>query len=214
MINQQKNKKNYLNKIIICLIGLFFILLIFIIYISITPTTAFNQAKKDITHKIKILTNNSYKQLLFYRKQYSWSSAPFVSTCYVMFIQLNDDYQPEQTKLFANGFQLIDKYKCFAKINNLSNTKLTFAAPNFHYLGYEQALSHKEFLIYGSTKNLNIININSQKKQIWYKREKTNREYEFIFYPQQNIIQVNMQEIKCTVPPLIPAGDCNKIPTQ
>lgn len=210
MINQQKNKKNYLNKIIIRLIGLFFIC---VIYIFITPTTAFNQAKKDITPKIRILTNNSYKQLLFYRKQYPWSSDPFVSTCYVMFIQLNDDYQPEQTKLFANGFRLIDKSKCFAQIDNLSNTKLTFAAPNFHYLGYKQALSHKEFLIYGSTKNINILNINFQKKQIWYRREKTGNEYEFIFYPQQNIIQVNMQQTKCTVPSLIPAGDC-KTPKQ
>ncbi|MBQ9260224.1 MAG: hypothetical protein IJ187_10315 [Neisseriaceae bacterium] len=199
MNNQPKNKKTRLEKMIIVLIYVLPISFFLILYIIITPMGDFQAIQSDMSSKIKIFTHDDYKQLLMYRRKSKWNSTDSItSTCYVRFIQFHHS-QLDASKLATNGFlsakgyRIIDKSNCVAQTNNdLSKSTISFAAPFFSYL------DDKYILVYGSTKHLNVTALNKQEKQIWYKKEEKGKEYEFIFYPQQNIIQINKQITKCS----------------
>lgn len=194
MNNQSKNKKTRLEKFIIVLTFLIPLLFIFMLYFLITPAGDFQQEKDNISSQIKILTKDSYKQLLFYRRKSKWNSTQsLTSTCYVRFVQFKKNFQPEKGMLSAKGYRIVDKSECVAQANyDLSQSRVTFAAPFFYYL------DDNYILVYGSTKHLNVTALNNQEKQIWHKREEKGKEFEFIFYTQQNIIQINRQLTECS----------------
>ena len=64
-----------------------------------------------------------------------------------------------------DGYDLVPKSDCVAQTKNLHELKLSWVAPFYHYVG------SREYLIYGSTENLNLTVLMNDKRQIWHKED-------------------------------------------
>ena len=92
--------------------------------------------------------------------------------------------------MLQEGYELVSESDCIAQTKNLHEFKLSWAAPFYHYAG------SREYLIYGSIKNLNITAIVNDKRRIWHKKEHesgqpSDYDHEVIFYPEFDLVQIN-----------------------
>ena len=182
-------------KIAILVIAILFFLLIAYIYlaIQISPLSKFPYVKDRDLAKFEALTNTKGETLLIYRKKaipYHCRDKLQTCICYAHFIKADKPFTLTQQKMLQEGYEFVSKSDCIAETTNLHEFKLSWAMPSYHYAG------SREYLIYGSIKNLNITAIVNDKRRIWYKKEHEwgqpiDYEHEVIFYPELNIVQIN-----------------------
>ena len=143
--------------------------------------------------KFEALTNTKGETLLIYRKKsppLSCSEKIQTCICYAHFIKADKPFTLTQQKMLQEGYEFVSKSDCIAETANLHEFKLSWAMPSYHYAG------SREYLIYGSIKNLNITAIVNDKRRIWHKKEHEwgqpdDYDHEVIFYPELNIVQIN-----------------------
>ena len=182
-------------KIVILVIAILFFLLIAYIYlaIQISPLSKFPYVKDRDLAKFEALTNTKGETLLIYRKKaipYHCRDKLQTCICYAHFIKADKPFTLTQQKMLQEGYEFVSKSDCIAETTNLHEFKLSWAMPSYHYAG------SREYLIYGSIKNLNITAIVNDKRRIWYKKEHEwgqpiDYDHEVIFYPEFNIVQIN-----------------------
>lgn len=182
-------------KIAILVTAILFFLLIAYIYlaIQISPLSKFPYVKDRDSAKFEALTNTKGETLLIYRKKvipYHCRDKLQTCICYAHFIKADKPFTLTQQKMLQEGYEFVSKSDCIAETTNLHEFKLSWAMPSYHYAG------SREYLIYGSIKNLNITAIVNDKRRIWYKKEHEwgqpiDYEHEVIFYPEPNIVQIN-----------------------
>ena len=182
-------------KIAMLVIAILFFLLIAYIYlaIQISPLSKFPYVKDRDLAKFEALTNTKGETLLIYRKKaipYHCRDKLQTCICYAHFIKADKPFTLTQQKMLQEGYEFVSKSDCIAETTNLHEFKLSWAMPSYHYAG------SREYLIYGSIKNLNITAIVNDKRRIWYKKEHEwgqpiDYEHEVIFYPELNIVQIN-----------------------
>ena len=182
-------------KIVILVIAILFFLLIAYIYlaIQISPLSKFPYVKDRDLAKFEALTNTKGETLLIYRKKaipYHCRDKLQTCICYAHFIKADKPFTLTQQKMLQEGYKFVSKSDCIAETTNLHEFKLSWAMPSYHYAG------SREYLIYGSIKNLNITAIVNDKRRIWYKKEHEwgqpiDYDHEVIFYPEFNIVQIN-----------------------
>ena len=182
-------------KIVILVIAILFFLLITCIclYAQISPLFKFPYVKDRDLAKFEALTNTKGETLLIYRKKsppLSCSEKIQTCICYAHFIKADKPFTLTQQKMLQEGYEFVSKSDCIAETTNLHEFKLSWAMPSYHYAG------SREYLIYGSIKNLNITAIVNDKRRIWYKKEHEwgqpiDYDHEVIFYPEFNIVQIN-----------------------
>ena len=182
-------------KIVILVIAILFFLLIAYIYLAvqISPLSKFPYVKDRDLAKFEALTNTKGETLLIYRKKaipYHCRDKLQTCICYAHFIKADKPFTLTQQKMLQEGYEFVSKSDCIAETTNLHEFKLSWAMPSYHYAG------SREYLIYGSIKNLNITAIVNDKRRIWYKKEHEwgqpiDYEHEVIFYPELNIVQIN-----------------------
>ncbi|RKV93408.1 MAG: hypothetical protein D8H92_11105 [Campylobacter sp.] len=182
-------------KIAMLVIAILFFLLIAYIYlaIQISPLSKFPYVKDRDLAKFEALTNTKGETLLIYRKKaipYHCRDKLQTCICYAHFIKADKPFILTQQKMLQEGYELVSKSDCIAETTNLHEFKLSWAMPSYHYAG------SREYLIYGSIKNLNITAIVNDKRRIWHKKEHesgqpSDYDHEVIFYPELNIIQIN-----------------------
>ena len=143
--------------------------------------------------KFEALTNTKGETLLIYRKKsppLSCSEKIQTCICYAHFIKADKPFTLTQQKMLQEGYEFVSKSDCIAETTNLHEFKLSWAMPSYYYAG------SREYLIYGSIKNLNITAIVNDKRRIWHKKEHesgqpSDYDHEVIFYPELNIVQIN-----------------------
>ena len=182
-------------KIAMLVTAILFFLLIAYIYlaIQISPLSKFPYVKDRDLAKFEALTNTKGETLLIYRKKaipYHCRDKLQTCICYAHFIKADKPFILTQQKMLQEGYEFVSKSDCIAETTNLHEFKLSWAMPSYHYAG------SREYLIYGSIKNLNITAIVNDKRRIWYKKEHEwgqpiDYEHEVIFYPELNIVQIN-----------------------
>ena len=182
-------------KIVMLVIAILFFLLIAYIYlaIQISPLSKFPYVKDRDLAKFEALTNTKGETLLIYRKKaipYHCRDKLQTCICYAHFIKADKPFILTQQKMLQEGYEFVSKSDCIAETTNLHEFKLSWAMPSYHYAG------SREYLIYGSIKNLNITAIVNDKRRIWYKKEHEwgqpiDYDHEVIFYPEFNIVQIN-----------------------
>nr|WP_314870821.1 hypothetical protein [uncultured Campylobacter sp.] len=182
-------------KIAMLVIAILFFLLIAYIYlaIQISPLSKFPYVKDRDLAKFEALTNTKGETLLIYRKKaipYHCRDKLQTCICYAHFIKADKPFTLTQQKMLQEGYEFVSKSDCIAETTNLHEFKLSWAAPFYHYAG------SREYLIYGSIKDLNITAIVNDKRRIWYKKEHEwgqpiDYDHEVIFYPELNIVQIN-----------------------
>ena len=182
-------------KIAMLVIVILFFLLIAYIYsaIQISPLSKFPYVKDRDLAKFEALTNTKGETLLIYRKKaipYHCRDKLQTCICYAHFIKADKPFTLTQQKMLQEGYEFVSKSDCIAETTNLHEFKLSWAMPSYHYAG------SREYLIYGSIKNLNITAIVNDKRRIWYKKEHEwgqpiDYDHEVIFYPELNIVQIN-----------------------
>ncbi|AKT92959.1 hypothetical protein [Campylobacter gracilis] len=182
-------------KIAMLVIAILFFLLIAYIYlaIQISPLSKFPYVKDRDLAKFEALTNTKGETLLIYRKKaipYHCRDKLQTCICYAHFIKADKPFILTQQKMLQEGYEFVSKSDCIAETTNLHEFKLSWAMPSYHYAG------SREYLIYGSIKNLNITAIVNDKRRIWYKKEHEwgqpiDYDHEVIFYPELNIVQIN-----------------------
>lgn len=182
-------------KIAMLVTAILFFLLIAYIYlaIQISPLSKFPYVKDRDLAKFEALTNTKGETLLIYRKKaipYHCRDKLQTCICYAHFIKADKPFTLTQQKMLQEGYEFVSKSDCIAETTNLHEFKLSWAMPSYHYAG------SREYLIYGSIKNLNITAIVNDKRRIWYKKEHesgqpSDYDHEVIFYPELNIIQIN-----------------------
>lgn len=182
-------------KIAMLVIAILFFLLIAYIYlaIQISPLSKFPYVKDRDLAKFEALTNTKGETLLIYRKKsppLSCSEKIQTCICYAHFIKADKPFILTQQKMLQEGYEFVSKSDCIAETTNLHEFKLSWAMPSYHYAG------SREYLIYGSIKNLNITAIVNDKRRIWHKKEHEwgqpdDYDHEVIFYPELNIVQIN-----------------------
>ena len=182
-------------KIAILVTAILFFLLIAYIYlaIQISPLSKFPYVKDRDLAKFEALTNTKGETLLIYRKKaipYHCRDKLQTCICYAHFIKADKPFILTQQKMLQEGYEFVSKSDCIAETTNLHEFKLSWAMPSYHYAG------SREYLIYGSIKNLNITAIVNDKRRIWHKKEHesgqpSDYDHEVIFYPELNIIQIN-----------------------
>ena len=182
-------------KIAMLVIAILFFLLIAYIYlaIQISPLSKFPYVKDRDLAKFEALTNTKGETLLIYRKKaipYHCRDKLQTCICYAHFIKADKPFTLTQQKMLQEGYEFVSKSDCIAETTNLHEFKLSWAMPSYHYAG------SREYLIYGSIKNLNITAIVNDKRRIWYKKEHEwgqpiDYDHEVIFYPEFNIVQIN-----------------------
>ena len=182
-------------KIAMLVTAILFFLLIAYIYlaIQISPLSKFPYVKDRALAKFEALTNTKGETLLIYRKKaipYHCRDKLQTCICYAHFIKADKPFTLTQQKMLQEGYEFVSKSDCIAETTNLHEFKLSWAMPSYHYAG------SREYLIYGSIKNLNITAIVNDKRRIWYKKEHEwgqpiDYEHEVIFYPELNIVQIN-----------------------
>ena len=182
-------------KIAILVIAILFFLLIAYIYlaIQISPLSKFPYVKDRDLAKFEALTNTKGETLLIYRKKaipYHCRDKLQTCICYAHFIKADKPFILTQQKMLQEGYEFVSKSDCIAETTNLHEFKLSWAMPSYYYAG------SREYLIYGSIKNLNITAIVNDKRRIWYKKEHEwgqpiDYDHEVIFYPELNIVQIN-----------------------
>jgi len=182
-------------KIAILVIAILFFLLIAYIYlaIQISPLSKFPYVKDRDLAKFEALTNTKGETLLIYRKKaipYHCRDKLQTCICYAHFIKADKPFILTQQKMLQEGYEFVSKSDCIAETTNLHEFKLSWAMPSYYYAG------SREYLIYGSIKNLNITAIVNDKRRIWHKKEHesgqpSDYDHEVIFYPELNIIQIN-----------------------
>jgi len=182
-------------KIAMLVTAILFFLLIAYIYlaIQISPLSKFPYVKDRDLAKFEALTNTKGETLLIYRKKaipYHCRDKLQTCICYAHFIKADKPFILTQQKMLQEGYEFVSESDCIAETTNLHEFKLSWAMPSYHYAG------SREYLIYGSIKNLNITAIVNDKRRIWYKKEHEwgqpiDYEHEVIFYPELNIVQIN-----------------------
>lgn len=182
-------------KIVMLVIAILFLLLIAYIYlaIQISPLSKFPYVKDRDLAKFEALTNTKGETLLIYRKKaipYHCRDKLQTCICYAHFIKADKPFTLTQQKMLQEGYEFVSKSDCIAETTNLHEFKLSWAMPSYHYAG------SREYLIYGSIKNLNITAIVNDKRRIWHKKEHEwgqpiDYDHEVIFYPEFNIVQIN-----------------------
>jgi len=182
-------------KIAMLVIAILFFLLIAYIYlaIQISPLSKFPYVKDRDLAKFEALTNTKGETLLIYRKKaipYHCRDKLQTCICYAHFIKADKPFILTQQKMLQEGYEFVSKSDCIAETTNLHEFKLSWAMPSYHYAG------SREYLIYGSIKNLNITAIVNDKRRIWHKKEHEwgqpiDYDHEVIFYPEFNIVQIN-----------------------
>ncbi len=182
-------------KIAMLVIAILFFLLIAYIYlaIQISPLSKFPYVKDRDLAKFEALTNTKGETLLIYRKKaipYHCRDKLQTCICYAHFIKADKPFVLTQQKMLQEGYEFVSKSDCIAETTNLHEFKLSWAMPSYHYAG------SREYLIYGSIKNLNITAIVNDKRRIWHKKEHEwgqpiDYDHEVIFYPEFNIVQIN-----------------------
>ena len=182
-------------KIAMLVIAILFFLLIAYIYlaIQISPLSKFPYVKDRDLAKFEALTNTKGETLLIYRKKaipYHCRDKLQTCICYAHFIKADKPFTLTQQKMLQEGYEFVSKSDCIAETTNLHEFKLSWAMPSYHYAG------SREYLIYGSIKNLNITAIVNDKRRIWHKKEHEwgqpdDYDHEVIFYPELNIVQIN-----------------------
>ena len=182
-------------KIAMLVIAILFFLLIAYIYlaIQISPLSKFPYVKDRDLAKFEALTNTKGETLLIYRKKaipYHCRDKLQTCICYAHFIKADKPFTLTQQKMLQEGYEFVSKSDCIAETTNLHEFKLSWAMPSYHYAG------SREYLIYGSIKNLNITAIVNDKRRIWHKKEHEwgqpiDYDHEVIFYPEFNIVQIN-----------------------
>nr|WP_314522725.1 hypothetical protein [uncultured Campylobacter sp.] len=182
-------------KIAMLVTAILFFLLIAYIYLAvqISPLSKFPYVKDRDLAKFEALTNTKGETLLIYRKKaipYHCRDKLQTCICYAHFIKADKPFTLTQQKMLQEGYEFVSKSDCIAETTNLHEFKLSWAMPSYHYAG------SREYLIYGSIKNLNITAIVNDKRRIWYKKEHEwgqpiDYEHEVIFYPELNIVQIN-----------------------
>lgn len=182
-------------KIAMLVIAILFFLLIAYIYlaIQISPLSKFPYVKDRDLAKFEALTNTKGETLLIYRKKaipYHCRDKLQTCICYAHFIKADKPFVLTQQKMLQEGYEFVSKSDCIAETTNLHEFKLSWAMPSYHYAG------SREYLIYGSIKNLNIMAIVNDKRRIWHKKEHEwgqpiDYDHEVIFYPEFNIVQIN-----------------------
>ena len=182
-------------KIAMLVTAILFFLLIAYIYlaIQISPLSKFPYVKDRDLAKFEALTNTKGETLLIYRKKaipYHCRDKLQTCICYAHFIKADKPFTLTQQKMLQEGYEFVSKSDCIAETTNLHEFKLSWAMPSYHYSG------SREYLIYGSIKNLNITAIVNDKRRIWYKKEHEwgqpiDYDHEVIFYPEFNIVQIN-----------------------
>lgn len=182
-------------KIAMLVIAILFFLLIAYIYlaIQISPLSKFPYVKDRDLAKFEALTNTKGETLLIYRKKaipYHCRDKLQTCICYAHFIKADKPFVLTQQKMLQEGYEFVSKSDCIAETTNLHEFKLSWAMPSYHYAG------SREYLIYGSIKNLNITAIVNDKRRIWHKKEHESGQpidydHEVIFYPEFNIVQIN-----------------------
>lgn len=182
-------------KIAMLVTAILFFLLIAYIYlaIQISPLSKFPYVKDRDLAKFEALTNTNGETLLIYRKKaipYHCRDKLQTCICYAHFIKADKPFTLTQQKMLQEGYEFVSKSDCIAETTNLHEFKLSWAMPSYHYAG------SREYLIYGSIKNLNITAIVNDKRRIWHKKEHEwgqpiDYDHEVIFYPEFNIVQIN-----------------------
>ncbi len=182
-------------KIAMLVTAILFFLLIAYIYlaIQISPLSKFPYVKDRDLAKFEALTNTKGETLLIYRKKaipYHCRDKLQTCICYAHFIKADKPFTLTQQKMLQEGYEFVSKSDCIAETTNLHEFKLSWAMPSYHYAG------SREYLIYGSIKNLNITAIVNDKRRIWHKKEHEwgqpiDYDHEVIFYPEFNIVQIN-----------------------
>lgn len=182
-------------KIAMLVTAILFFLLIAYIYlaIQISPLSKFPYVKDRDLAKFEALTNTKGETLLIYRKKsppLSCSEKIQTCICYAHFIKADKPFTLTQQKMLQEGYEFVSESDCIAETTNLHKFKLSWAMPSYYYAG------SREYLIYGSIKNLNITAIVNDKRRIWHKKEHesgqpSDYDHEVIFYPELNIIQIN-----------------------
>ena len=182
-------------KIAMLVTAILFFLLIAYIYlaIQISPLSKFPYVKDRDLAKFEALTNTKGETLLIYRKKaipYHCRDKLQTCICYAHFIKADKPFTLTQQKMLQEGYEFVSKSDCIAETTNLHEFKLSWAMPSYYYAG------SREYLIYGSIKNLNITAIVNDKRRIWHKKEHesgqpSDYDHEVIFYPELNIIQIN-----------------------
>ena len=182
-------------KIVMLVIAILFLLLIAYIYlaIQISPLSKFPYVKDRDLAKFEALTNTKGETLLIYRKKaipYHCRDKLQTCICYAHFIKADKPFTLTRQKMLQEGYEFVSKSDCIAETTNLHEFKLSWAMPSYHYAG------SREYLIYGSIKNLNITAIVNDKRRIWHKKEHEwgqpiDYDHEVIFYPEFNIVQIN-----------------------
>ena len=182
--------------ILAALILPFAALILFVLFIAFlfSPlNTGFSYIENQDLIKFKSLTNANGETLLIYRKKaipYHCRDKLQTCICYAHFIKADKPFTLTQQKMLQEGYEFVSKSDCIAETTNLHEFKLSWAMPSYHYAG------SREYLIYGSIKNLNITAIVNDKRRIWYKKEHEwgqpiDYDHEVIFYPEFNIVQIN-----------------------
>jgi|GEM_PF-594927 hypothetical protein len=172
---------------------LFFLLIVYLA-IQISPFFKFPYVKDRDLIKFKALTGLEGETLLIYRKKVpdgvcfnKWQTC----ICYTHFIKADGPFTTTQQTMTLDGYDLVPKSDCVAQTKNLHELKLSWAAPFYHYAG------SREYLIYGSTENLNLTVLMNDKRQIWHKEDHIpwgqpiKYDHEVILYPEFNMIQIN-----------------------
>ena len=183
-------------KIAMLVIAILFFLLIAYIYlaIQISPLSKFPYVKDRDLAKFEALTNTKGETLLIYRKKIpdgvcfnKWQTC----ICYTHFIKADKPFAVTQQKMLQEGYELVSESDCIAQTKNLHELELSWAAPFYHYAG------SREYLIYGSTKNLKLTALMNDKRQIWHKKDHIpwgqpiDYDHEVIFYPEFDLVQIN-----------------------
>lgn len=183
-------------KIAMLVTAILFFLLIAYIYlaIQISPLSKFPYVKDRDLAKFEALTSRKGETLLIYRKKIpdgvcfnKWQTC----ICYTHFIKADKPFTLTQQKMLQEGYELVSESDCIAQTKNLHELKLSWAAPFYHYAG------SREYLIYGSTKNLKLTALVNDKRQIWHKKDHIpwgqpiDYDHEVIFYPEFDLVQIN-----------------------
>ena len=178
---------------LVVILPLFLLITCICLYAQISPLFKFPYVKDRDLAKFEALTNTKGETLLIYRKKaipYHCRDKLQTCICYAHFIKADKPFTLTQQKMLQEGYEFVSKSDCIAETTNLHEFKLSWAMPSYHYAG------SREYLIYGSIKNLNITAIVNDKRRIWHKKEHesgqpSDYDHEVIFYPELNIIQIN-----------------------
>lgn len=152
----------------IVVIPLFLLIAYIYLAIQISPLFKFPYVKDRDLIKFKALTGLEGETLLIYRKKIPYGycrNKKQTCICYTHFIKSDEPFTTTRQTMTLDGYKLVSESDCIAQTKKLHELKLSWAAPFYHYAG------SREYLIYGSTKNLNLTALINDKRQIWHKKE-------------------------------------------